>query len=221
VNPKSCPSCNSYTRSGRAICHTCGGRLSRICDESAPLCPRCSIQVRAGSHRCHRCGFFAGQAFLENLAHESQARVIRWYVPNGARVVKDQILCEIETNSFCADVQASVDGIVRHLVELGTVFTLGEDIVSVEPLAVTSEERQELAKLGFECRVLSFEGESIEAFDQWVRVMTTNPLKAVSASRAERVFNVVVMAPGSSASCLIRAVVQAATIKGLYINWLD
>jgi 2-oxoglutarate dehydrogenase E2 component (dihydrolipoamide succinyltransferase) len=62
------------------------------------------------------------------------ANIARWYQPDGAFVVVDQPVCELETDNASADVPASATGILRHLAQVGDAVTLTRPFMRIDPV---------------------------------------------------------------------------------------
>jgi len=60
-----------------------------------------------------------------------EALVASWRVTDGARVVKDQPLCELETDKITVELTAETDGIVSILVPAGTTRPVGSVIGTI------------------------------------------------------------------------------------------
>jgi pyruvate/2-oxoglutarate dehydrogenase complex dihydrolipoamide acyltransferase (E2) component len=61
-----------------------------------------------------------------------EATVVDWLAPDGAHVVVDQPLCEIETDKATQEILAEVDGVLRHVIPADTTVPAGAIIAHID-----------------------------------------------------------------------------------------
>jgi pyruvate/2-oxoglutarate dehydrogenase complex dihydrolipoamide acyltransferase (E2) component len=68
---------------------------------------------------------------MEAADDQPVATLVRWYVPNGAKVEADQPVCEIETEQASADIAAPRAGILLRLQFEGDTIHPGDRIAEI------------------------------------------------------------------------------------------
>src|SRR5437763_277798 len=88
----------------------------------AAVCPNCGAPLPPAD------GVVSFQ--LHGGAHFT-ATLIRWHVPDGAKVEQDQPICEIETDTATADLPAPRAGILQQLKSKGDLIRPGDTVAHI------------------------------------------------------------------------------------------
>src|SRR3954447_21345053 len=63
----------------------------------------------------------------------TQAILLKWHKPDGAKAAMDEPLCELETDKANVDIPALAAGVVRQLRSAGDTVRVGEVIARIDP----------------------------------------------------------------------------------------
>jgi pyruvate/2-oxoglutarate dehydrogenase complex dihydrolipoamide acyltransferase (E2) component len=58
--------------------------------------------------------------------------LVRWLVPDGSRVRRGEVICEIESAQASMEVEAFKDGILQHLKREGDACDTTDDIARID-----------------------------------------------------------------------------------------
>jgi Biotin-requiring enzyme len=99
-------------------------------------CPFCGLTDIPGyADTCPACGrpldSPSGVLSVPPLGPNPSAVLIKWLVPDGARVEADQPLCELETENANADLPSPRAGTLHHVKREGDVVRPGDEIARI------------------------------------------------------------------------------------------